>query len=107
MFIEKINYDESHYKKIEDSLGIFFKNYICPVLLGLKTLFFCGACEKVLLDEYEIERGAEEEEQNSIQCDMCVCWYHFKCQKITMQEANNLKDEWLCTLCIGSLENSH
>ena len=54
LFVERINYDESHNKKIQDSLGIFFKSYICPVLLDLKTPSYCGACEKVLLREHEI-----------------------------------------------------
>ena len=90
--------------KVENSLGIFFKNHICQVLFGMKTLRFCGVCEKIILDGNEINKGAEEAEQKSIQCDICGCWYHLKCQNKTIEEASNIKDEWLCTLCVQSLE---
>ena len=47
--IQQINFDEDCYGKTEKNRSIFFKGYICPVLLGLRDLAFCGKCEQVLL----------------------------------------------------------
>ena len=91
----------------EWSLSIFFRSYICPILLGYKEWSFCVKCEKVLLEQNEIEKGQDEIDHNSIQCDQCMCWYHYKCQALQLKDANTLGgDNWHCNLCLRSQESN-
>ena len=99
MMIEEIKFDDAHWGKVEQNLVIFFKGYVCPVLLGLKQIFFCPTCDVVLLEPQEISEK-EEQDLNSVQCDRCQLWYHLKCQNLSVAEAENLPEEWLCTSCI-------
>ena len=99
MMIEEIKFDDAHWGKVEQNLVIFFKGYVCPVLLGLKLIFFCPTCDVVLLEPQEISEK-EEQDLNSVQCDRCQLWYHLKCQNLSVAEAENLPEEWLCTSCI-------
>ena len=84
---------------MEQNLVIFFKGYICPVLPGLKQILFCHMCDVVLLEPHEISEK-EQQDLNSVQCDVCQLWYHLKCQNLSVAEAENLPEEWLFTSCI-------
>ena len=106
LIFEKVQFDEAHWNKVEQNLSIFFKAYVCPVLLQMKQLYFCGVCEEVLLNNNEIETK-EEEKYNSVQCDQCLLWFHIKCVGISVIEAENLQEEWLCKLCLLSLQDQN
>jgi hypothetical protein len=106
MFVEVINTDEVLWEKVERNLAIFFKAYVCPILLDIKQLYCCGTCEGILLNENEISEK-EEQDHNSINCDHCMLWFHLKCQKITVKEAEKLPDEWHCDSCLLSLLNDN
>ena len=94
--------NNSHYQNVERSLSIFFRSYICPILLGYKELSFCAKCEKVIFEQNEIEKGKDEIDHNSIQCDQCMCWYHYKCQALQLKDVNTLGGNWYCNLCLKS-----
>ena len=79
----------------------FFKSYVCPVLLGIKQLRFCGTCEKVLLEENEIPKKVAKE-LCSVQCEICMLSYHMKCQNIDPNHSDNQSD-WICKNCILSI----
>ena len=100
--IEIIPFDDSYWQKVESNLILFFKSYVCPVLLNIKELYLCGKCDKVLPDQTEIDEK-EEEEQNSVQCDRCSLWYHLKCEHLSVAEAEKLPDEWYCESCLLSV----
>ena len=89
---------------LEKNLTIFFKGYICPVLLGLKEIVFCGVCDNVLLESHEISEK-EEQNFNSVQCNSCQLWYHLKCENLSVTEAENLPEKWLCASCIMASQN--
>ena len=106
LIVELTEPNDPHYQNVERSLSIFFRSYICPILLGYKELSFCAKCEKVLLEQNEIEKGQDEIDHNSIQCDQCMCWYHYKCQALQLKDANTLGDNWYCNLCMKSQEGN-
>ena len=53
--------------------------------------FPCGVCQKNVSN-------------NSIQCDSCDSWVHFKCSNLTIAEYDNLSqssDGWVCPVCLS------
>ena len=54
-------------------------SFVCLALLEFKPITFCRNCDTVLLEESKIEKE-EESELNSIQCDNCAIWFHYKCE---------------------------
>ena len=54
LIVELTEPNDPHYQNVERSLSIFFRSYICPILLGYKELSFCAKCDKVLLEQNEI-----------------------------------------------------
>ena len=60
LIVELIKPNDPYYQNVERSLSIFFRSYICPILLGYKELSFCAKCEKVVLEQNEIEKGQNE-----------------------------------------------
>ena len=94
LIVELIEPNDTYYQNVEFSLNIFFRSYICPILLGYKELPFCVKCEKVLLEQNKIEK------QN--QCDHCMCWYHYKCQVLQLKDAEAVGDNWYSNLCLKS-----
>ena len=68
ILVNKIKLDESFSEKVKINLDMFFKNYMCPILLDIKQLYYCAKCEKILYEQSGIETGKEEELHNSIQC---------------------------------------
>ena len=63
-------------------------------------------CKNVLLKQNEIEKGQDEIDHNSIQCDQCMCWYHYKCQALQLKDASTLGDNWYCNLYLKSQEGN-
>ena len=101
LFVQKITFDHDHWQRVATNLEVFFKTYICPALLLTKPVTFCGICDKVLLEENEISPH-EQQEFNSIQCELCICWFHAICGQVdidTMEEDT----KWLCPNCITSI----
>ena len=47
---------------------------MAKVLLGLRNIYFCPTCEKVILEGEELPENSPD---NSICCDDCGAWFHF------------------------------
>ena len=43
-------------------------------------------------------------ELNSIQCDTCAAWFHYKCENINTEINTN---EWDCSKCLSSVINQN
>ena len=104
--VELIEPNDTHYQNVENLLSIFFRSHIFPILLGYKELSFCAKCAKVLLEQNEIEKGQDEIDHNSVQCDHCMCWYHYRCQALQLKDVEALVDNWYCNLCLRSQEGN-
>ena len=98
---ESITFDKDHWLKVAVNLEVFFKSFVCPALLFIKPLVYCAYCDKILLQENEID-SSEEDQLNSIQCDKCGCWFQLKCENLTVKDASLLDDEWVCSCCLQS-----
>ena len=97
-FVQDIPFDVKHWQEVSIALDIFYKMYVCPTLLNFQSITFCGRCDNMLLEEHEISEN--ESDLNSIQCDTCSAWYHFKCESIV--ESNKKDDaEWYCSNCLN------
>ena len=99
LFVEYIPFNKDHWEKVKTNLEVFFKIYVCPALLRLKPLTFCAKCDKVLLEENEID-VSEQNDLSSIQCDICCAWFHYKCENIKSSEINDFNIEWICSNCL-------
>ena len=58
-----------------------------------KSLYFCPKCEKACCEVEGITNSAE----NSILCDCCDLWHHWKCVGVTCEEKNS----WICNDCVA------
>lgn len=95
-FYERIEYDQVFCDKVVTNLTVFYKSYVLPCLLRYRSIFQCPKCEKVILEEQEINQAAHE---NSVCCDNCGTWWHLQCAGLTTQCAEAL-DSWLCFGCL-------
>lgn len=95
-FYEKIDFDPAFCDNLVVNLTVFYKSYVLPCLLGYRSLRQCLKCEKVILEEQEINQPAQD---NSICCDKCGTWWHLQCAGLTTQCAESL-DSWLCFGCL-------
>ena len=75
------------------------------MLLCLKPLTFCAKCDKVLLEENEID-VSEQNDLSSIQCDIFCAWFHYKCENIKSSEINDSNIEWICLNCLATTASS-
>ena len=95
LFVQDIPFDVKHWQEVLIAVDIFYEMYVCPALLNFQPITFCGKCNKVLLEELEINEN--ESELNSIQYDICSVWYPFSCKSIV--ESNKIDDaEWYCSI---------
>ena len=70
-------------------------------MLQIKPIIYCARCEKVLLEECEI--NVNEEELNSIQCNLCNAWFHYSCENIKASDFNcDDGANWMCFACLVS-----
>eukprot|EP00794_Sanderia_malayensis_P010150 gene10150-11185_t len=92
--IEKIAFDADHWAELERNAIIFFKIHIVRVLLKMRDGFYCPACNKVCLEGDEIENTNE----HSIECSLCLLWYHWPCAFIN---ENSSGKEWICKGCLS------
>ena len=100
LHVEIVPFDKDHWMKVVTNLRIFYKTFVCPALLQYKATTFCAKWDEILLEENEIPQN-EKHLLNSIQCDICIAWFHFKCENIPNIE--NTDCEWICTNCLMSL----
>ena len=84
LIIELIKSNDTHYQHVERSLSIFFRRYICPILLGYKKLSFCAKLKKGKMKLIIIASSVIS----------VMCWYHYKCQALQLQDAEALGDNW-------------
>jgi hypothetical protein len=54
---EKTIFDKDFCKLIINNLNIFYKAYVLPYLLGYRDIYLCAKCEKVILEEAEINKN--------------------------------------------------
>ena len=82
--IEVINFEAQRWKTVLPNLIylFFFKTYVQRVLLGLRDLYYCPACDKVCLELDDFE----EDNENSLQCESCSHWYHWGCVGVYVNE---------------------
>ena len=80
--IEKIELDVSFWAKVFVNLVVFFKSFVQPILLGLKTIYTCPVGVLPCLDENEFDTADE----NSIECGKCLMWFHWGCCNIDKED---------------------
>lgn len=116
----RLHFDEEYYTAIFNSLTYFFKHYIVPEIqsryirtkysqtdnavnkendqptevMDVETVYFCPICKSVVQNSENVHQCRDQ----SICCDICDLWYHFKCVKITKQSTMRLK-QWTCPKC--------
>ena len=96
-FVEIIKFDGSFWNEVEQDLMLFYKNYVLKVLLCIRTLNYCPECQKLCLDDGEIEK----DEENVVCCDKCDLWFHWGCVGfIGEMTASN----FICRACTQGLE---
>ena len=95
-FYERVELDQNFCESVISNLTVFYKSYVLPCLLGYRNIFQCPKCEKVILENEEINEPAQE---NSISCDNCGTWWHLQCAGLTTQCADTL-ESWLCFGCL-------
>jgi hypothetical protein len=88
-----VNFDPMFWVHLQEKLSSFSKAYIVPYLLSANKLWICPKCEKVWCEPDEINNPLE----NSVVCDCCDLWYHWKCVGI---KGNPSNDEWVCVDCL-------
>jgi hypothetical protein len=93
---EEIKLDKDFMTKLINNLTMFYKAYVVPCILGYRDILQCPKCEKVILEEAEINCTATE---NSICCDACNTWWHLPCAGLTELCVESL-DTWLCFSCL-------
>lgn len=98
LFFELIGFDRSLWDKVERNLDLFFKAYVLKVMLGIESICFCPSCDKPVLEKEELSETEKEEE--SVCCDHCGCWFHFKCVNVKNIHPDS---EWLCGPCLTSI----
>ena len=97
VFVEKIELDSDYITPIVRDAGLFFKTYVLPVLLGYRSLYFCASCDKVVLEQSEVNT----DEENSVCCDSCDLWWHMSCANVTSDDVAGV--EWICKKCIEDM----
>ena len=70
IFVQIVKLDEQLQSRVNTNLKLYYKPFVCPVLLEFKPITYCGNCDTALLEESKIEE-VEEGELNSIQ----YLWY--------------------------------
>jgi hypothetical protein len=88
-----VNFDPMFWVHLQEKHSSFFKAQIVPYLLSAKQLCICPKCEKVCCEPDEINTPLE----NSVLCDCCDLWYHWKCVGI---KGNLSDDAWVCADCL-------
>ena len=66
IFVQIVKLNEQLQSRVNTNLKLYYKPFVCPVLLEFKPITYCGNCDTVLLEESKIEE-VEEGELNSIQ----------------------------------------
>ncbi len=61
----------------------------------------CATCEKVILEEAEINKKSEEK---SILCDSCGTWWYLPCAGLTL--CDKPLDFWVCPRCLIDVKSS-
>ena len=99
IFVEEIKFDIGHWSRVETKLEIFYKTYVCPAILLIRPVLFCGKCDKYILQEQEI-LPKEEKEQSRIKCDDCCCYF----QRSSAQNSYvSESSAWICSACLQSI----
>ena len=97
LFVESISFDDTMWREAEQDLVLFYKNYVAKVLLGIRTIYYCPECQKLCLDDGEIEK----DEENVVCCDKCDLWFHWGCVVFTEEMAAS---NFICRACKQGFE---
>ena len=65
---EKIEFDQDFCNIVVNNLNIFYKSYVFPCLLGFHQHFHCPKCEKLILEEDEVNEPATESKVSCVEC---------------------------------------
>ena len=90
-----VAYNPEFWIELQEKLCNFFSSYMVPYLVGKKSITFCPACEDFVLEENEISI----ESDNSVLCECCDLWYHWRCCGI---QSELKEDVWVCQACLQS-----
>lgn len=85
---EKIEFDQGFCDTVVNNL----KSYVLPCLLGFRQHFHCPKCEKLILEEDEVNEPANE---GKVSCVECKTWWHLVCAELHQDSST-----WLCYGCL-------
>jgi hypothetical protein len=70
------------------------------IVLGLRRWFGVVDSNCWFIDN-NCDWDPADTELESLACDKCNCWYHYKCAELTGEEAflNKKKSTWYCCNC--------
>ena len=97
LFVESIAFDDTMWREAEQDLVLFYKNYVAKVLFGIRTIYYCPECQKLCLDDGEIEK----DEENVVCWDKCDLWFHWGCVGFTEEMAAS---NFTCRACKQGFE---
>lgn len=109
-FRQRISYNEEYYANIIESLKFFYRAFVADELysrklqnflsdvsvqqdvpMDLQSTYFCPVCYNIIKESDQIKMFQDQ----SISCDKCENWFHFKCVGITKQKAKQFQ-QWIC-----------
>ena len=102
---EIILFDHTHCDSLVNRLTIFYKTYDLPCLLGFRELQECPQCEKVLLQESEVNNPAEKYSITCCTCCTSKTSWHLCCSQVTETTAKS-SESWLCFGCLADTCNT-
>ena len=76
---ERIEFDQDFCNTVVNILNIFYKSYVLPCLLGFRQIFHCTKCEKLILEEDEVNEKVTE---GKVSCVECKTWWHLACAEL-------------------------
>ncbi|XP_057320540.1 putative uncharacterized protein DDB_G0282133 [Microplitis mediator] len=82
----------------EVNLNIIHEYLEKPVIKRLNYVII----KKRQLNYYTCDSCSKEVKLNSIRCDLCLKWYHYKCQSLKKSEATKISEGniyWFCAMC--------
>lgn len=60
MYFGIIQFNKELWKNVKSNLLMFFKSYLCPILLGIREIYVCRKCNNVLRNQEEINENEED-----------------------------------------------
>ena len=94
--IEKVTLDLEYVMQVVNTVTLFYKTYVLPCILSYRDIFRCPKCDKVILEEPEVNNDDED----SVCCDTCNAWWHLPCAEFKRSEEDVT---WICSYCLTDI----